>query len=87
MPSNNNLHVDDVKKLLSDAERFIDKWFNDTVDLFKSKVKSNKPVDHLCITSLTVSITYVKAIRILVSAGGGFLTRISQVIGDRRTGI
>jgi len=58
-----------VEKVLSDAEKFIKKWFNDTVDLFNSEVKSDKPVDHLCITSLTVSITYVKAIIILLSNG------------------
>ena len=58
-----------MEKVLSDAEKFIKKWFNDTVDLFNSEVKSDKPVDHLCITSLTVSITYVKAIIILLSNG------------------
>lgn len=69
MSSNDNLRDDDAEKLLLDAERFIKKWFNDTVDLFNSEVKSNKPVDHLCITSLTVSITYVRAIIILLSNG------------------
>ncbi len=68
MPSNNNLHVDDMK-LLSSAEGFIEKWLKDTANLFDSEVKSNKPVDHLCITSLTVSITYVKAIIMLLSNG------------------
>jgi len=69
MPSNNNVHVDDVEKLLLGAERFIEKWFNDTANLFDSEVKSNKPVDHLCITSLTVSATYVRAIIFLLSKG------------------
>jgi len=69
MPSNNDPHVDDMEKVLLGAEKFIQKWFKDTVDLFNSEVKSDKPVDHLCITSLTVSITYVKAIIILLSNG------------------
>ena len=68
MPSNNNLHVDDVEKLLLFG-RFIEKWSDDTMNLFESEVKSEKLVDHLCITSLTVSKTYVKAIIILLSNG------------------
>ena len=69
MPGNNNLCDDDAEKLLLDAKSFIKKWVDDTVNLFKSEVKSNKPVDHLCITSLTVSTTYVEAIIILLSNG------------------
>ncbi len=54
---------------MKDAERFVEEWFNDTVNRFTSEVKSDNPVDHLCITSLTVSITYVRAIIFLLSNG------------------
>ena len=66
MEENNKMGID-VEKVLLSAEEFINKWFNDTVALFNSEVKSDKLVDHLCITSLTVSFTYVKAIIILLS--------------------
>jgi len=69
MPDNNNLQADDVRNVLVDAETFVKRWFNDTVSLFESNVKSDKPVEHLCITSLTVSVTYVRAIIILLSNG------------------
>lgn len=69
MPDNNNLQADDVRNVLVDAETFIKRWFDDTVSLFSSNVKSDKPVDHLCITSLTVSVTYARAIIILLSNG------------------
>ncbi len=56
-----------MDKLLLEAEKFIEKWSKNTMDLFTSKVKTGKPIDHLCIASLTVSTTYARAIIFLLS--------------------
>lgn len=50
-------------------EDLLKKWINDTILLFESQVKSNKPVDHLCVTSLTVSAKYCEAIMSLLARG------------------
>lgn len=43
-------------------EELIKKWINNTISLFESEVKTNKSIDHLCVTSLTVSSKYCEAI-------------------------
>jgi len=61
----NNVHIKGY--MMKKSEDFIKKWFNDSVSLFEAKVKSNDSVDHLCVTSMTVSVKYCEAILILLS--------------------
>ena len=44
-------------------------WINDTTSLFEKEVKSERAIDHLCITSLAVSLTYCMAITSLLKIG------------------
>jgi hypothetical protein len=44
-------------------------WINDTISLFEKEVKTNRAIDHLCITSLSVSLTYSMAITSLLKIG------------------
>jgi hypothetical protein len=57
----------DTNNKLNQAEKFIKKWFNATISRFQDEIKSDKPIHHLCVTSLTVSIKYCEAIIILLS--------------------
>lgn len=59
--------VADTNNKLNQAEKFIEKWFNDTISRFETEIKSDRPVDHLCVTTLTVSVKYCEAILILLS--------------------
>ena len=59
--------ISDIKETLDCGERWIKKWFNNTISLFEAEIKSDGSVDHLCVTSLTVSVKYCEAILILLS--------------------
>lgn len=59
--------VDRKGYIMKQSEAFIKKWSNDTVSLFEAEVNSNDLADHLCVTSLTVSIKYCKAILFLLA--------------------
>ena len=63
----NRKEVGDTNNKLNRAEKLIKKWFNDTISRFETEIKSDRPVDHLCVTSLTVSVKYCEAIIILLS--------------------
>lgn len=63
----NKKEVADTNNKLNQAEKFIKKWFNDTISRFETEIKSDRPVDHLCVTTLTVSVKYCEAILILLS--------------------
>jgi len=53
--------------MMKQGETFVKKWFNDTISLFETEIKSDDSVNHLCVTSLTVSVKYCEAILILLS--------------------
>ena len=67
MDIENRKEVADTNNKLNQAEKFIKKWFNDTISRFETEIKSDRPVDHLCVTTLTVSVKYCEAILILLS--------------------
>lgn len=47
----------------------IGKWGADTISMFEESVKTDRPIDHLCITTLSVCSTYCKAIMALLENG------------------
>lgn len=55
------------KDFLIRCEQLIKSWHDGTVRLFESNVKGGKAIDHLCITSLTVSGKYCEAIMTLLA--------------------
>lgn len=67
MDIENNKEVSDKNYKLNQSEKFIKKWFNETISRFETEIKSDRPIDHLCVTSLTVSVKYCEAIIILLS--------------------
>ena len=67
------MHTNDVS---TEQEMCIDKkgdllltWVNDTISLFEKEVSTDSVIGHLCITSLTVSLTYCMAIVSLLKIG------------------
>lgn len=54
-------------QVLKRCEVLLKKWIDDTIALFQSNVKTNLLIDHLCVTSLTVSSTYCQAIMTLLA--------------------
>jgi len=50
-------------------DKLVNKWGDDTVRLFEQNVKTAAPRDQLCITALTVSSSYCKAIMLLLAQG------------------
>jgi len=63
VPERRQVEVVTVRNLV------IAKWGSDTVSLFERNVKTDKPVDRLCITALSVSSTYCNAIMTLLANG------------------
>jgi len=47
----------------------IGKWGADTISMFEENVKTDRPIDRLCITTLSVCSTYCKAIMTLLEKG------------------
>ena len=45
------------------------RWVNDTISLFEKEIKTDSALNHLCITSLTVSLTYCMATKTLLRDG------------------